>query len=170
MLARDNLYAAHKTRAVAKTATRGAHEAPRNISTELGEQRESALALRPTPEHPLLLDGAMARYVFDYRIPEGALDLEFGTKFPGTFPGDLDSAELRKGDIFLAGAETVSLLANITCLEQATPKWSAFGLGALTFEKYPRRVYIIPAESCKGPRPNGNKTKIWMPKSSGVNQ
>ncbi len=136
------------------------------IGRDKGEMFQTALAMRPTPEHPLLLDGEVARYIFDYRIPEGALDLSFGAAFPGSIPGDRNRSELRKEDIFLAGPETVSLLTRITYLEEPTPKWFAFGLGALKFEQYPRRVYIIEPERCKGPRFESDAGKIWLPKSS----
>ncbi len=129
------------------------------ISRDKGPQSQVALALRPTGEHPLLIDCEAGRYIFDYRLPEGSLDLEFGTPFPGNVPGDLSTEELRPGDIFLAGAWMVSILHDITYLNQATPKWLAFGSAKFEYERNPCRVYIIPAESCKAHRPGTGTMK-----------
>jgi hypothetical protein len=135
------------------------------IVADADDQDDAALSLRPTAEHPLLVDGAVARYVFDYRLPEGSLDLSFGAPFPGGLPGDLESSELRKGDVYLAGPDTVNLLTSVTLLELPTPKWRAFGLRSFQFEKFPRHVYIIPAEDCKASRDRPDAQRPWIPKA-----
>ncbi|MDB6019514.1 MAG: hypothetical protein JWR19_4003 [Pedosphaera sp.] len=135
------------------------------IDASRSEQHLTALALRPQPDHPLLVDTAVARYLFDYRLPQGALNLEFGTTFPGAMPGDRNSSELRKGDVFLAGPDTIGLLLARTYLELDIPKWNFLGSPKLGFPSKPRYVYIIPAENCKATRP-WDVTPVWSSSSA----
>ena len=119
------------------------------IRLEQSKHFNEALALRPTPEHPVLLDGSVARYIFNYRIPPGCLDLEFAVPFPQSFIAD---AKLQENDIFLAGPQTLDLLNDSTYLAQSPTKWIPFGVAKLANYKYPREVYIIPAKMCQGLR------------------
>lgn len=128
------------------------------ISADLGEESAAALAVRPSRESGLLIDSWIARYLYDYRLPQGALDLQFGAPFPGWLPGctplpPTKGPEFRTGDVFLAGPRVVEHLINFTYLdERDIAKWRPFGISAFASEKNPRRVYVIPAESCKGRR------------------
>jgi hypothetical protein len=129
-----------------------------NIEKDRGGQLNTVLSLQPTAEHPILLDGWVARYVYDYRLPRGALDLVSGTRFPGFSPGTYRLPEsygpqIRPGDIYVVGNYMVANLERYTYLEhESSPTWTAFGLRALSFDKYPAWVYIIPAENCKAVR------------------
>jgi len=127
------------------------------ISADLGDERTAALAIHPSPEHALLIDCCVARYLYDYRLPEGALDLEFGAPFPGWLPGCTPlppekGPEFQEGDVYLACSPIVSHLVSFTYLQRDIPKWSPFGISRLALDKYPRHIYLIPAESCKGAR------------------
>jgi hypothetical protein len=135
-----------------------------NISLTEAQNQQTAVNMRPTPEHPLLLDGAAARYVFDYRLPEGVLDLDFGTVFPGTLPGVLSKSELRKGDIYMAGPATAKLLADATYLDLTLPTWHCLALSSFGYLKYPRQLYILPAEKCVDHRPMSHDAP-WLPKT-----
>jgi heme/copper-type cytochrome/quinol oxidase subunit 2 len=129
-----------------------------NILPDQGAQFAAAKNLQSTPEHPLLVDGWVARYVYDYRLPKDAVDAEWCVRFPGAGPGSYrlpndSSPQLRKGDIFVVGNYMRRSLEIYTYLDPLPPpKWNAFGLPQLAFEKYPRWVYIIPSEDCKDVR------------------
>ena len=128
------------------------------IKNDRGDQLAAARALQATPEHPLLLDGWVARYVYDYRLPKGVLDLASGTKFPGMTPGAYiipgsTDPQLRKGDVFVVGDYMLESLMTLTQLERPQPPtWNAFGSKHLAYWEYPRRVYIVTAEDCKAVR------------------
>lgn len=127
------------------------------ISADFGEERTAALAIHPSAEHSLLIDSWVARYLYNYQLPEGVLDLEFGAPFPGGLPGctpllSKESTDFQPGDVYLASPQIVSILVNFTYLERPIPKWSPFGISRLAVEKYPRHVFLIPVESCKGIR------------------
>jgi hypothetical protein len=128
----------------------------RQISSDLGEEATAALAIHPSAGHGLLIDCWVARYLYDYRLPEGSVDLVFGAPFPGWLPGCTPlppgTAEFRAGDVFLAGPLITSHLVQCTYLERDILKWSPFGISRLAIDRYPRHVYLIPAECCRGPR------------------
>lgn len=136
------------------------------INTKPSAQNAVISAMRPGPEHPLLLDSAVARYVFDYRIPTGCFDVEFGSPFPGGLPGDLNSSELRPGDVYLVGPDTVTLLKNRTSLQRDVPIWNAFGLQQFKFVKDPRAVYVVSAEDCKESRARTGEKPVYLPKEA----
>jgi hypothetical protein len=125
------------------------------IKNDYGDQYEAAKAIKVTDEHPVLLDGWVARYIYDYRLPKGSLDLASGTKFPGMTPGAYvvpgsTDPQLRKGDVFVVGYYMLHSLAVYTHLERPPPpNWYAFGIRQLKFWEYPRWVYIVTAEDCK---------------------
>jgi hypothetical protein len=124
------------------------------ISADLGKQQAAALELKPETHHGLLIDSWVSRYLYHYKLPEGALNLEFGAPFPGTIPGYRpltadQEPEFREGDVFLAGPVVVGILTKNTYLERTVLKWIPFGMTTYATEKNPRQVYIIPAESCR---------------------
>ena len=53
-----------------------------HLRNDPGDQRPAALALRPTPEHRVIVDVNQARYLFDYHIPPGVLSFEYAATFP----------------------------------------------------------------------------------------
>jgi hypothetical protein len=119
------------------------------IQLDVGNRRE-ALALRSTPEHPLLIDAWVARYVFDYRLPPGCIDWSFSAPFPSSNEGAI---VLRLGDIYLLGWYSVHYLGDRGCLDLPTPKWVPLGLRRWYYEQQPCRPYLIHPEDCKPPRP-----------------
>jgi len=130
-----------------------------NISKDGGEQLALAKSLPSKAEHPVLVDGWTARYTYDYRLPPGTIDAEWCERFPGAGPGSYvvpgdPNPQLRKGDIFVVGYYMRHSLEIYTQLPASTPtQWKAFGMSQFTFERNPRRVYVIPAEDCKEVRP-----------------
>ncbi|HZV36671.1 MAG TPA: hypothetical protein VFB72_18990 [Verrucomicrobiae bacterium] len=130
-----------------------------HIKRDTGDQLAVAKSIRPTPEHPVLLDAWVARYVYGYRLPEGMIDAEWSVKFPGAGPGSYtltkDSGpQLRKGDVYVISDYMKRCLETYTLLECTNePVWHAFGLKQLAYDPYPCRVHIIPAEDCKDVRP-----------------
>jgi hypothetical protein len=133
-----------------------------NIRPDCGPEYQAIRSRHPTPEHPMLVDSSTARYVYDYRLPEGVIDAECCERFPGTSPGSYrspgdSSPQLHNGDIFVIGYFMRHTLEVYTYLDPLPPpKWSFLGLKQLTFEKYPRWVYVIPSENCKGIRTNSS--------------
>ncbi len=121
------------------------------ISADLGKDRDRALQLRSTPEHPLLVNRDAARYLYDYRLPPGSLSIEHSAPFPAFY---VTQAPLHPGDIYvLTGSLALRPFEHDTYLEHyPVEAWSIFGLAKPFFDKYPRRVYIFTAESCKGLR------------------
>jgi hypothetical protein len=119
------------------------------IRLDPGPQATAAASLRPTPEHPLLLDSSVARYLFGYRLPEGCLDIQYGARFPGHHA----IGNLRPGDLFVIGPDNVEVLAAATHLDVSVEKWVPFAVQSERLTRFPRRVYIIPEESCAGLRP-----------------
>jgi hypothetical protein len=120
-----------------------------NVQTDLGPQANTVRAMASTPEHPLLVDAGVARYLYDYRLPRGCIDLEFGSRFPAFHATQND---LRAGDIYLVGPGSLMVLTMWTHLEHEAPeefyavqhRWKLF--------RHPREVYIIMAEECGGRR------------------
>jgi 4-amino-4-deoxy-L-arabinose transferase-like glycosyltransferase len=133
-----------------------------NIRPDFGPEIADVRSLRPTPGHPMLVDSWVARYVYDYRLPEGVIDAEWCVRFPGAGPGSYrvtndTSPQLRNGDIFVVGNYMRRSLEVYTMLDPVPlPMWSFLGLNQLSFEKYPRWVYIIPSENCKEVRTNAS--------------
>lgn len=130
-----------------------------NIKSDRGEQLAKVQSLQPTPEHPLLVDGWVARYVYDYRLPKGTIDAEWCVRFPGAGPGSYiipgdTTPQLRMGDVFVVGYYMKRSLEIYTQLPASPPTtWNAFGMRQLSFESRPCHAYIITAEDCKAVRP-----------------
>jgi len=118
------------------------------ISRDRGAQAAEAAAMRPTPEHPILLDDAVARYVFDYKVPPDFLDIEFAAPFPKSHV----VGQMRPGDVYLAGPANVAVLKEFTLLDLAVPYWVPFSLPNRHVSKFPCQVFIIPEETCNGLR------------------
>ena len=123
------------------------------IQKDRGVQYAEALQLRSTPEHPVLVDFALARYVYDYRIPPGFLAFEFSAPFPGV--GVKDYFQVR--DIYVVSPESVDYLNRWTKLDVPwMPQWSFCNVARLpllsrwTLYQHPCSVNIIPAETCGG--------------------
>lgn len=115
------------------------------IQRDAGDRLAAAHALRPTPDHPVLIDCSVARYVYDYRIPQGYLDFAFGSRFPKFH---VTQSELRPGDIFLVGPSELDVLNIYTYLNAPAPAKFRCILARWTFYRRPREVFIIPAEAC----------------------
>jgi hypothetical protein len=119
-----------------------------HISPDRGGQYQSARALTSTPEHPLLLDPFVARYTFDYRTPPGSIDFAFSAPFPsvGTVMPSLMAAKLP--DTYLLGPRFRNYVERSTYLPpEERPCWTPL---RQSFDAYPRKVYIVRAEECKG--------------------
>jgi hypothetical protein len=123
--------------------------------------RSEVVALRPSPEHPLLIDASTARYVFDYRLPAGSIDWSFAAPFPGALDTHFT---IRPGDVYLLGPSSVHILTRKGCLDLPTPQWAPLGLRRWAYEQQPRRAWLIRAEDCKPPRPtvaSPTRRAIW---------
>lgn len=130
------------------------------IRSDAGNRSDVA-ALRPTTEHPLLIDASVARYVFDYRLPPGSIDWSFAAPFPGALDAHFT---IRPGDIYLLGPSSVHILMRKGCVYLPTPQWAPLGLRRWAYERQPRRAYFIRAEDCKPPRPlpsSPTRRAIW---------
>jgi hypothetical protein len=123
------------------------------VQNDRGGQFAEAVKLRSTPEHPVLVDEAVARYVFDYRIPRGFFDFEFSAPFPGTRLPDF----FQQQDVYVVSPRGVSFLKIHTRLDfPPLPNWSLLGLARWSsnwsFDKHPCSVFVIPAETCRSLR------------------
>jgi hypothetical protein len=122
------------------------------IDADLGPQQAEARATRPSPQHAVLVDEAVARYLFGYQMPPDFLDIRFAAPFPKNFTID----DMRPGDLYLIGPETVEKLKEYTLLDAPAPFWGPLGLiGSRRFPMHPRQVYVVPMESCHGLRKPG---------------
>ena len=121
-----------------------------DFQADPGPQGDRARALTPTPEHPLLVDMFVARYLYDYRLPKGCIDFEFGSRFPAFHTAQ---TELRAGDIYLVGPESIGVLKLSTHLDHNAPEEFFVIRRRWKFFRRPREVFIITAEECGGMRP-----------------
>jgi hypothetical protein len=125
------------------------------IQNDRGNQFAEALRLRSTPDHPVLVDCAVARYVYDYKIPRDFLDFAFSAPLPGVGVEDY----FQRQDIYVVSPENVDYLKFWTRLDYPPmPQWSFCGASRLPFlgrwvlYKHPCSVFVIPAEVCGGLR------------------
>jgi len=102
-------------------------------------------ALRSTTEHPLLIDEPVARYVFDYRLPAGALDWTFSAPFPKQLAFETD---LQRGDIFLLGPLWAQRLSDKGLAKESPEMWAPLPSRQWAFFRHPRDVYLIRAADC----------------------
>ncbi len=115
------------------------------ISTDKSANYDLALTYQPTPERPVLIDSASARYLYDYRLPSGCLDFQFAAKFPGI---DATMAPLRREDVYVVG--TLGM-RRIEEQKLAAPQVQIFRpAGSLTppFFVHPRYVYVVTGAEC----------------------
>jgi hypothetical protein len=120
------------------------------IQSDRGGQFAEAVKLRSTPEHCVLVDCAVARYVFDYRIPRGFIDFPFSAPFPGESVTDF----FQRQDVYVVSSENIDYLKENTRLDfPPLPNWSLLGLArwssSWSFDKHPCSAFVIPAETCK---------------------
>jgi hypothetical protein len=108
------------------------------IKADQGDQL-AARQIKAAPGHPVLIDGATARYVFDYQLAPDFFDFYFSSPFPKTLPTD---EPLRPGDTYLIGPDSVNWLNEKTRLNRPIPVWKPFG-NKKSFFEYPRWVYVI---------------------------
>jgi hypothetical protein len=118
------------------------------IKSDRGPQMGMASDIRPTPEHPVLVDSSVARYIFDYQIPAGMLDIQFAAPFPKSHI----VGQMRPGDIYLIGPHNVEVLKDATLLDVGLSSWIPFQMANRYIYHYPCRVFVIPAEECHGLR------------------
>lgn len=118
------------------------------IRNDRGPQAGVALEARSMPEHPVLVDSSVARYIFDYKLPAGLLDIQFAAPFPKSHI----VGEMRPGDIYLVGPPNIEVLKDATLLDVGLSNWVPFGLQNRHYFHYPCQVFMIPAEDCHGYR------------------
>jgi len=114
------------------------------IKSDRGPEAGVASDARSTPEHPVLVDSWVARYLFDYKIPAGILDIQFAAPFPKSHI----VGQMRAGDIYLVGPENVDVIKKATLLDLSPAAWIPFGLPNRYFYRYPCQVFVIPEENC----------------------
>jgi hypothetical protein len=115
-----------------------------NIEKTRGDEEAQARAIKGTPAHPVLIDSVVARYIYDYKIPDGFFDIQFSAPFPKSHI----VGELRPGDVFVIGPENVDILISSTHLDVQVPKWVPLAMEYHHFERQPCAVFIIPEEAC----------------------
>jgi hypothetical protein len=108
------------------------------------ENLEAIRQLRSTPEQPLLVDGSVARYAFDYRLPAGCIDFEFAAPFPAFLATE---TKLRDGDLFLLGPEWAQEINGKGNCYFTVDWWNVFGVEYWRQFKNPHQVYLIPARN-----------------------
>jgi len=106
-----------------------------------------ARSLKSAPGHTVLIDQATARYVFDYRIPPGFLDWNYGTPLPGTLA--IESPP-HPGDLFLLGPGNVEIINQRSRLNRPVSSWKPFASNRWWFARYPETVYLINPLDCVG--------------------
>jgi hypothetical protein len=116
-----------------------------NIQYRPPRNREEILALQSTPQHPLLVDASVARYVFDYRLPPGFIDYEFSAPFPAFVATD---TKMRPEDTYLLGPGRVLLLNGDIHTTYPLEYWSPFRGRGPSYFKNPCEAFVIPARDC----------------------
>lgn len=116
-----------------------------NIDSKLSPNAGAIRALHSTAQHPLLIDEPVARYVFEYRLPTGALDWPFSAPFPKQLPFETN---LLPGDIFLLGPLWAERLTDKGLARESPAMWSPLPLRQWAFYRHPREVYVITAADC----------------------
>lgn len=119
------------------------------IKSTPGRRLGEARVMRVTPEHTVLVDQFTARYVFDYRIPEGFIYYPYAMTFPNSVA--ILPQSLLPGDICLLGPTSVENLNHDHLLDLPVPVWS-LGLKRWSFFREPREVYIIHANELRLPQ------------------
>jgi hypothetical protein len=115
------------------------------VSGQSGNYPE-ALAIQPTPAHPLLVDSSSARYLYDYRLPEGALDFQFSARFPGV---DATMDPLRPEDVYVVGALGMARLEEQRWCPPHLRTIRPLGSFTGAFPTHPRQVFIVTGVECQ---------------------
>ena len=105
--------------------------------------------MRATPEHAVLVDQFTARYVFDYRIPEGFIYYPYAMPFPNSMA--ILPRSLLPGDICILSPTSVENLNHEHLVDLPVPVWN-LGLKRWSFYREPREVYIIHANELRLPQ------------------
>ena len=113
-----------------------------NIISSPSPNRTEALALQSTPEHPVLVDEFVSRYVFEYRIPKQFVYWPFSAPFPLELATD---TVLLPGDIYLLGPLNVDRLNKLNLTHMPQPMWGLWK-SRWSFYCEPRRAFIIPVK------------------------
>ena len=106
-----------------------------------------ARSLESAASHTVLLDQETARYVFDYRIPPGFLDWNYGTKYPGSLA--IESPP-HPGDLYLLGPINIQMLNEDQYLHLPQPRWKPLGSDRWSFDRFPQTVFLINPQDCTG--------------------
>lgn len=114
-----------------------------NIISAPSPNRDEALALKFTPEHPVLVDEFVSRYVFDYRLPKQFIYWPFSAPYPLELATD---TTLLPDDIYLLGPLNVDRLNNLNLTHIPQPMWGLWKK-RWSFYQEPQRAYIIPVKS-----------------------
>jgi hypothetical protein len=124
------------------------------IDTQPPANRAAILAMRPTKEHPVLVDVGAGRYAFDYKIPPGFIDFDFAAPFPGV---DATTTKLRTEDTYVLGPSATQLLDLAAHTHHDIEGWNVLGFRNWTFYRHPREAYIIPAHESADSSAGGNQ-------------
>ena len=119
------------------------------ISRDRGPEYGTVRTMTSTSEHQLFMDVFVARYIFDYRPPEGTVDFAFAAPFPyvGTVMPHL-LATSKPGDTYLLNPRFRAYVERSTYLSHEPHEQWKFLLWS--FDKDPRRVFIVHPDECKG--------------------
>jgi len=115
------------------------------ITNNRGDLFQAALNLRVTKEHPVLIDAWTARYVYNYRIPDGFGDIQNAVRFPKNHI----IMQWHPDDIYVIGPDNVQVLTDFSFLVQEVKIRSIFAMANRHIFCEPCRVYVIPAEECR---------------------
>ena len=108
--------------------------------------RADVLAIRSSSEHPALVDSAVARYTFDFRLPQGFIDWNYSAPFPG-MNAVFDKINLP--DLYLLGPGTVMYLESYGRLNLPVETWTPLGLRNWSSCRDPGQVFLVPATEIK---------------------
>jgi len=106
-----------------------------------------ARSLKSTPGHTVLLDQETARYVFDYRIPPGFLDWNYGNKYPGSLAIETPP---QPGDLYLLGPVSLQIIIGGHYLDLPRPRWKPLVSDRWSFDRYPQMIFLINPQDCTG--------------------
>ncbi len=110
-----------------------------NITSAPSSNRAEVLAMRSSPRHPVLVDEFVARYIFDYRIPEQFIYWPFSAPYPLELATD---TALLPDDIYLLGPLNVDRLNKLNLTHMPQPMWGIWKK-RWSFYREPQGVYII---------------------------
>jgi hypothetical protein len=126
-----------------------------NVDSKPAANAAEIRALPCTPEHPLLIDEPVVRYVFDYRLPPGALAWTFSAPFPLQLPLETN---LLSGDTFLLGPMWADRLMDMGLANAHPELWNPVGSKKWGFYRHQREAYVIRAADCIAAQTNAAKS------------